>query len=372
MRLGKIAKIALELLPVPIEHTGMTIFSSQATGRFTVPWARGWALACAGFLIYWPVAGRAGEGNGARLLVDNKGDCTLSIIDPVSNQQIAAIPEEGVTGHEVVASPDGRRAFVPIYGNSGVGKPGTDGQLIRVMDLDKRAIVGTIDFGRGIRPHCARIGPRNGLLYVTTELDQDITIIDPGTLKILGTVPTGQAESHMLIISSDGRRGFTANVGPGTVSVLDLELNRLLKVIPVCANTQRIAISRDDRWVFTADQTKPQLVVIDTAKQEVARRIDLPASAYGTDVTPDGRFLIAALPGSNQAGVVDLQTMTCVRTIPVPAEPQEVLVRPDGAVAYVSCITSKQVAVIDLKTWQVSALIATGKGTDGLAWAPAR
>jgi DNA-binding beta-propeller fold protein YncE len=306
------------------------------------------------------------------LLVDNKGDCTMSIIDPVSNKQIAAIQEDGVTGHEVVASPDGRRAFVPIYGNSGVGKPGTDGQLIRVMDLEKQAIVGTIDFGRGVRPHCARMGPRNGLLYVTTELDQCITIIDPGTLKILGTVPTGQPESHMLIISSDGRRGFTANVGPGTVSVLDLELNKLLKIIPISKNTQRIAISRDDRWVFTADQTKPQLVVIDTAKQEVAKRIDLPSSAYGTDVTPDGRYLIAALPGSNQAGVVDLQTMTCVRAIPVPAEPQEVLVRPDGAVAYVSCITSKQVAVIDLKTWQVSALIAAGKGADGLAWAGAR
>ena len=350
----------------------MTNVSSQVTGRLTMPFARGLALACAGLLLGWPGVGRAAEGTGARLLVDNKGDCTMSIIDPASNQEIATIPEDGVTGHEVVASPDGKRAFVPIYGNSGVGKPGTDGQLIRVMDLEQKSIVGTIDFGRGVRPHCARIGPRNGLLYVTTELDKCVTIIDPGTLKILGTVPTGQAQSHMLIISSDGRRGFTANVEPGTVSVLDLELNKLLKVIPVCPNTQRIAISRDDRWVFTADQTKPQLVVIDTAKQEVAKRIDLPSSAYGTDVTPDGRYLIAALPGSNQVGVVDLQTLTCVRTIPVPAEPQEVLVRPDGAVAYVSCTTSKQIAVIDVKTWQVSALIATGKGTDGLAWAPAR
>ena len=350
----------------------MTNVSSQVTGRLTMPFARGLALACAGLLLGWPGVGRAAEGTGARLLVDNKGDCTMSIIDPASNQQIATIPEDGVTGHEVVASPDGRRAFVPIYGNSGVGKPGTDGQLIRVMDLEQKSIVGTIDFGRGVRPHCARIGPRNGLLYVTTELDKCVTIIDPGTLKILGTVPTGQAESHMLIISSDGRRGFTANVEPGTVSVLDLELNKLLKVIPVCPNTQRIAISRDDRWVFTADQTKPQLVVIDTAKQEVAKRIDLPSSAYGTDVTPDGRYLIAALPGSNQVGVVDLQTLTCVRTIPVPAEPQEVLVRPDGAVAYVSCITSRQVAAIDLKTWSVSALIAAGKGADGLAWAAAR
>src|SRR5258708_5712358 len=74
------------------------------------------------------------------LLVANKGDQTLGIIDPVAGRQIATIPENGVTGHEVVASPDGRRAFVPIYGNAGLGKPGTDGQLIRVIDLEKSQI----------------------------------------------------------------------------------------------------------------------------------------------------------------------------------------------------------------------------------------
>ena len=62
------------------------------------------------------------------LLVANKGDHTLGIIDPVEGKQIATVDEDGITGHEVAASPDGRRAFVPIYGNSGVGSPGTDGQ----------------------------------------------------------------------------------------------------------------------------------------------------------------------------------------------------------------------------------------------------
>jgi len=334
-------------------------------------WFQSLTLLAAAGLILLPGLSRAAESSHGWLLVANKGDSTLGIIDPVANRQIAAIPEDGVTGHEVVASFDGRRAFVPIYGNSGVGKPGADGSLIRVFDLEKQAIISTVDFTRGVRPHCARIGPRNGLLYVTTELDHCVTIMDPATLKILGTVPTGQAESHMLIISSDGRRGFTANVGPGTVSVLDLELNKLLKIIPVCPNTQRIAISRDDHWVFTADQTKPRLAVIDTGREALTRWIELPAIAYGTDPTPDGRWLIVALSGSNEVGVVDLRTMTCVRTIPVPVVPQEVLVRPDGAAAYVSCTTSKQVAVIDLKTWKVSALIAAGKGADGLAWVSA-
>src|SRR5262245_32904448 len=226
-------------------------------------------------------AADAGSSKGF-LLVCNKGDKTLGIIDSETCRQIATVPEEGETGHEVAASPDGKRAFVPIYGNSGVGHPGTDGRLLRVIDLETKKIVGTVDFGKGVRPHCAVIGPKNGLLYVTTELDNSITIIDPTTLHIIGSVPTGQTESHMLAITSDGKKGYTANVGPGTVSVLDLEAKKLTTVIPISKNTQRIAVSTDDRWVFTADQTKPQLAVIDAASNKVKNWIELPGTGYGT------------------------------------------------------------------------------------------
>jgi len=193
----------------------------------------------------------------AVLIVANKGEHTMGIIDPETGRQVATIAEGGVTGHELIASPDGKTAYVPIYGNSGVGKPGTDGSNMVVIDIASRRVTGNLDFGKGVRPHCPLFGPKNGLLYVTTELNQTISIIDPKSLKIIGSVPTGEPESHMLIISHDGKRGYTANVGPGTVSVLDLDAKRTIAIIPVSKITQRIAISNDDRWVFTADQTSP-------------------------------------------------------------------------------------------------------------------
>ena len=303
------------------------------------------------------------------LLVANKGNQTLGIIDPTAGIQIATVAEDGATGHEVAASPDGKQAFVPIYGNAGVGKAGTDGRFLRVIDLRARRVVDTVDFGKGVRPHCAVFGPRNGLLYVTTELDNSVTVIDPQALKVVGTIPTGQPESHMLAITRDGRRGYTSNVGPGTVSVLDLEVKKLLAVIPVPATAQRITLSVDDHWVFTADQTKPRLAVIDTATNAVKTWILLPGVGYGTAPTPDGRWLVVAMPGINQVGVVDLQSLQVVRTFLVPKAPQEVLVRPDGMAAYVSCDASGQVAIIDLKNWKIDKLIDTGPGADGLAWA---
>jgi DNA-binding beta-propeller fold protein YncE len=303
------------------------------------------------------------------LLVANKGDHSLGIIDPVEGRQIATVDEGGITGHEVIASPDGRLAYVPIYGNSGVGAPGTDGRTVAVIDLASRRRINTFDLGKPLRPHCAVFGPQNGLLYITTELGDSVTIIDPGSLRIVGSVPTGQPESHMLAISHDGKRGYTSNVHAGTVSVLDLEARRTLTVIHVSPHAQRIALSADDRWVFTADQTQPQLAVIDTASNAVTKWIPLEGTAYGTGATLDGKWLLVTLPTVGKVAVVDLNSMSVVRSVVVPKAPQEVLVRPDNQVAYVSCDASKQVAAINLQTWNVDRLIDAGRAADGLAWA---
>ncbi len=306
----------------------------------------------------------------AHLLVAQKGDHSLAIVDPTTGSVLASVDESGITGHEVAASPDGRLAFVPIYGNSGVGKPGTNGTKIDVIDIATHKIVGAIAFDHGVRPHCPVINPKNGKLYVTTELDKTITVIDPKTLKIVATVPTGQPESHMLAIAPNGHRGYTANVGPGTVSVLDLDARKTLAIIPVSANTQRIAVSPDGKWVFTADQTQPRIAVIDTATNKIAHWIPISSVGYGSAVTPDSRWLLMALPDQNAVAVVDLKTMKVARNISLGgAYPQEVLIAPNGKVAYISCMRSNQVAVINLAAWKVLRLIATGKATDGLAWA---
>ena len=78
--------------------------------------------------------------NAGLLLVVNKADRTLSIVDPEAGRQLAAVPVKGITGHEVAASSDGQSAWVPIYGNSGVGLPGTDGRTVTIIDLKSRAV----------------------------------------------------------------------------------------------------------------------------------------------------------------------------------------------------------------------------------------
>jgi hypothetical protein len=99
------------------------------------------------------------DSNRDLLLVVNKGDQTLGIVEPESGLQLATVPVEDTTGHEVAASPDGRTAWIPIYGNSGVGSPGADEEQSRGRIFTHTRIA-TTDLGHPARPHCAVFGPK--------------------------------------------------------------------------------------------------------------------------------------------------------------------------------------------------------------------
>lgn len=308
-----------------------------------------------------------------QLIVVNKGERTVGLVDLLTGKQVAAVGSLGNKAHEVAISPDGRTAYAPIYGDSGVGQPGTNGSNLAIIDLASRKVTGNVDFGHGVRPHCAVFDAKHNLLYVTTELDNSVSIIDPRTQKIVGTVPTGQAESHMLAVSSDGSRGYTANVGPGTVSVLDMQNRKTIAVIYVARNVQRISISPDDKSVFTSDQTRPQLAIIDTSNNKLKTWVSLPAIGYGTAATRNGRWLLVAMPDADKVAVVDLGRMKVVRSVQVCGSPQEIIMRQDNMdTAYVSCASTNNIGVLNLSNWTMEKTIPVGKGPDGLAWANAQ
>jgi hypothetical protein len=159
------------------------------------------------------------------LLVANKGEHTLGIIDPVQGEQIATVDEGGITGHEVGGlRPTGGALSFLIYGNSGVGSPGTDGRTVAVIDVATHKLVEYHRPGKTAAPPLRGFWPQNGLLYITTELGNSVTIIDPESLRIRGLgahraagishaghQPRRQTRLHV-------KRGHV-----GTISVLDLE-----------------------------------------------------------------------------------------------------------------------------------------------------
>jgi len=305
------------------------------------------------------------------LVVVNQKQHAVDIVDPATRKVLAAV-SVGVNGHEIALAKGGRMAYVPIYSNTGVGKPGTNGQMIDVIDLEQGKVVKEIDLGHPVRPHKPVFGP-DGLLYVTAELDQAIDVVDVAKGVVVAQVPTGQPQSHILGLSRDGLRGYTANVGEGSVSVLDMKGRKLIRVIPLTKRVQRIAISNDGKWVFTSDSDQPRVAAISTRTNALGQWIAVEGIPYVTQPTPDGRFLLvaAAKDGKGVLNIVDLRTMKVVRTIPTAAPVVSFLVH-DGR-AYMSCGANGAVEVLDVRAvspekWALETPIQLAPGVDAMAW----
>ena len=305
------------------------------------------------------------------LAVVNQKQHALVLVDPQTHEAIATVPV-GVNGHEIAVSSDGTLAYVPIYGNAGVGRPGTDGREIDIVDVTTKKMVGAIDLGRPIRPHKAIFGP-DGMLYVSGELAHAILIVDVRTRAVVGEIPTGAKESHMFCFSPDGSRIYTANVGDGSVSVLDVKARKLIQVIPLTKRVQRIAVSRDGRWVFTSDWDQPRVAVIDTRSNTLSRWLPTAGMPYVTLPTVDGTSLLVA--ETDQAGgtkglleVFHLADWKPVRSFSLPsAQNGGFLVR--GNLVYLSEPLVGNIEVLDTKSWTMEPPIVLAVGVDGLAWA---
>lgn len=297
-------------------------------------------------------------------LIANQIEHTAVIVNLSERRAVASIPV-GVNGHETVVSPDGKTGYVPIYGNSGVGKPGTDGNTIAIIDLASRKLMGNITLDKAVRPHCAKFGP-DGLLYVTAELDRSVYVIDTKTNKVIAAIPTGADESHMMVISPDGKRAYTANVGPGSVSVLDLQNRKLITVIPVSKMVQRISINHDGTRVYTHDQSQPRIAVIDTASNKVTGWIPLPTTVYSSVVLNEGHTMAAASP-SGKLYSIDLDNLQQIGESDACKAVGEITTTSKQDRVYLSCPQTGEVQVFNPRNGKPDPTITLTRGVDGIS-----
>ena len=304
------------------------------------------------------------------LAVVNQKQHALVLVDPHTYETLGSVPL-GVNGHEIAVSPDGNLAYVPVYGNAGVGRPGTDGHEIDIVDVRTKKLVGVIDLGRPLRPHKALFGP-DGRLYVSAELAHAILIVDVHMRAVVGEIPTGANESHMFCFSPDGRRIYTANVGDGSVSVLDVKARKVIAIIPLTKRVQRIAVSKDGRWVFTSDWDQPRVAVIDTKTNALSRWLPTAGMPYVTLPTTDGKSLLVA-ETDREGGTKGLLEVFALaewkptRSFPLPsAQNGGFLVR--GDLVYLSEPLGGNIEVLDTKAWKMETSIVLAVGVDGLGW----
>lgn len=325
------------------------------------------------------------------LLVLDKGSTTLVIVDAATLKITGRIPS-GPDPHEVIASPDGRIAWISNYMH-GNGAAST----LSVADLVGKKALPPINLGALTRPHGLAFA--GGKLWFTAEGAKVVGRYDPSTHAVDWVMGTGQNRTHMIVVSSDRKRVFTSNVASATVCIIEEQEMHMgpppggpppgmppppggggpphgpmkdwvVTVIPVGAGAEGFDISPDGRELWVANAHDGSVSVIDTAAKKTVATVKVPfRSANRLKFTPDGRHVLISDLGGDQVFVLDVAGRKQVKTITVGHGPAGILMDPGGTRAFVAVNGENGVAVIDLKTLAVTGRVETGPGPDGLAWA---
>lgn len=307
------------------------------------------------------------------LLALSKADHTLAIVDPATLKVMARVPV-GADPHEVIASTDGKTAYVSIYGGGTLHE-------INVIDLVAKKPLTDVDTRPLYGPHGIEFS--NGKVWFSAEGSKAVGRYDPATRKLDWSMGTGQDRTHMLYVSADAKKIFTTNVNSGTVSILTSTSTTPSNgkpredwsqtVIPVSRGCEGFDVSPNGKQLWTAASYDGSIAVIDVETQKLTTTID--AKAVGANrlkFTPDGKMVFITSLRSGDLLIYDAQSQKELKRVKVGNGAAGILMVPDGSRAFVACSPDNYIAVIDLKTLEVNGHLEVGHTPDGLAWAEQR
>ena len=329
------------------------------------------------FIVASFVAGGVALGStagAATLVVLNKAEATASLIDLDSGRVVATVPT-GQSPHEVSVSPDGRLALATNYGTREA-----PGSTLTLIDVPAAKVVRTIDLKTYQRPHGVRwLDDRKAL--VTSEASQSLLVVDTPEGKVLSAIPTGQEVSHMVAVARD--RAFVANIGSGTVTVIDLKAGRPTKQIATGAGAEGIDVTPDGTQVWVTNREADTVSVIDASRLEVVARLPSASFPIRAKATPDGRHVLVSNAKTGDVAVFSVADRKEERRIAlkVPMRKSEgrlmqfgdssvpigIVVEPGGARAYVAHANADEISIVDLAKWQVVGSLRAGQEPDGMA-----
>lgn len=329
------------------------------------------------FLVFIATASSCSGQSTARksLLALSKADHTLAIVDPVTLKVVVRIPV-GEDPHEMVASPDGRTAYVANYGGGSL-------YTLNVIDLVAQKPLPDIDTRPLFGPHDVTFAV--GKLWFTAEGSKSVGRYDPSTGKLDWSMGTGQDRTHMIYLTADGKKIYTTNVSSGTVSILSDTLippGRFAPqnakprsdwnqtVVEVGQGSEGFDVSPDGLKLWTAASVDGTIFVVDLHSKKLEAKID--AKVIGANrlkFTPDGKLAFISSLSSGDLFIFDTKSQREIKKLKPGRGCAGILMDPDGSRAFVACSADGYIAVVDLKTLEVTGKLDVGGVPDGLAWA---
>ncbi len=321
-------------------------------------------------------------GSAQTLLVANKTDNTVDLIDIGTGESMATLPT-GMAPHEIEVSSDGSQAVISNYGNR--DKPGSS---LTIVDVPGARVLRTIDLGEHSRPHgLAWIGDNR--VAVTTEGSAHLLVVDIVAGTVLDQISTDQEISHMVATTPNGDRAFVANIGSGTVTAIDLKAGTKLADLETGEGAEGIAVTPDGREVWITNRAADTITILSPQSLEILDTVDCSGFPIRVAFTPDGTRALVSVAQAGEVVVFDVEDRKELErrkldlsTVPGASTrlfgdtfgespvPVGLVIHPTGELAWVAATQADVVVVIDTGDLEVKDLLRAGREPDGMSFSP--
>jgi len=188
----------------------------------------------------------------------------------------------------------------------------------------------------------------------TNSAGDDVSIIDPATNKVVGTIH-GIEVNHGAAAAPDGSRYYISNEDRSTLDVVDVKSLQVTKSIRLSGHPNNISISKDGQRVYVSIAVAPGAVdVVDTVSLEKVKSIPVKGAVHNTYVTPDGKYVVSGSIPSKVVTVIDQKTEEPAWSLEMDKgiRPMAFAANPDGSTKwiFVQLSSFNGFAVVDFAT----------------------
>ncbi len=308
-----------------------------------------------------PAAAVAAVVSKPPIFVLNSLDASVSVIDPVTYQEIRRVPT-GKEPHHLYLSPDEKSLLVAnaLADSLTMLDPRT-GEVQRV-------VTGIPD------PYQLKFSPdMKWFLTAANRLNHvDIYRTTPRAgggvdLALAKRVPTGKTPSHIATDSKSTVAYVTMQDSDELVAI-DLATQAIRWRSPTGKMPADVFVTPDDRHLLiglTGDRAA-EVYDITGAKPVLVKRIPTGDGAHAFRAWGDKRHVLLSNRAGNTISRIDLQTFTVVATYPAPGGPDCMDLLADGKTILVTSRWARKLTVIDTVQGKVVRQIPVGRSPHGV------
>jgi YVTN family beta-propeller protein len=185
-------------------------------------------------------------------------------------------------------------------------------------------------------PLTGQAGP-NFQIYVSNESSGDVTVVNGGDNRVLGTIPVGK-RPRGIHPSPDGKTVYVALSGTpiSAPPALDAKGNPIFQ-----------KGGDDDDDTVKADKSADAIGIVDVAQKKLLGKISAGSDPEEFSLSKDGTKLYVSNEDVKTASVINIASGKVEHIIVVGQEPEGVATAPDGKRFYVTCEAGGEIYAID-------------------------